>query len=43
VQALELAGEEVSADLLAEWRHVGEAIRGLRAEIDRILEAQKGS
>lgn len=43
VQAMELAGEEVSADLLAEWRHVGEAIRGLRAEIDRILEAQKGS
>jgi DNA primase len=43
VQAMELAGEEVSADLLEEWRHVGEAIRGLRAEIDRILEAQKGT
>lgn len=42
VQAMEL-GEEVSADLLAEWRHVGEAIRGLRADIDRLLEAQKGS
>ncbi|MCP4546016.1 MAG: DNA primase [bacterium] len=43
VQAMELAGEPVPADLLGEWRHVGEAIRSLRAEIDQVLEKQKGS
>lgn len=43
VQAMELAGEEVQADLLTEWRHVGETIRDLRAEIERILAEQKGS
>ncbi len=43
VQAMELAGEELQADLMAEWRHVGEAIRALRAEIERILAEQKGS
>ncbi len=43
VQAMELTGEEVQADLLAEWRHVGESIRNLRAEIEQILAEQKGS
>ena len=43
VQAMELAGEELQADLMTEWRHVGEAIRALRAEIEQILAEQKGS
>ncbi len=42
-QAMELAGETVQPDLLAEWRHVGEAIREVRAEIDQILAKRKGS
>jgi DNA primase len=43
VQAMELAGVDIQADLLSEWRHVGESIRNLRAEIESILAEQKGS
>ncbi len=43
VQALELSGEPVQPDLMAEWRHVGESIRRLRAEIDAVLAKQKGT
>ena len=42
VQALELAGEEIPAELLEEWRHLGEGIGKLRAEIDKTFR-QEGS
>ncbi len=40
VQALELAGESVPAELLEEWRHLGERIRSLREELDRSLSKE---
>jgi DNA primase len=42
VEALELAGEKVPADLLEEWRHLGERIRTLREDLDRSL-GKKGA
>jgi Uma2 family endonuclease len=42
VQAMELAGEAVQDDLMAEWRHVGESIRVVREQIDQVLTKQKG-
>jgi len=41
-EALELAGEKVPAELLDEWRHLGEKIRSLRKELDRSL-GKKGA
>jgi DNA primase len=43
VQAMELAGDELPAELLDEWRHVGQAIREAREQLDRTLSKQKGT
>lgn len=40
VEALELTGDGVPAELLEEWRHLGERIRTLRKELDRSLKQE---
>jgi len=40
VEALELAGDGLPAELLEEWRHLGERIRTLRKELDQSLKQE---